>query len=134
MVEPSHKHLSIKTQCELLSISRSGWHDDPKCEAPLTLKVMRLIDEQYLFTPYYGSRQMARLVGRQRFAVERHRVRQLMSLMGLHAIIRNRARASLTRPIGIIQYLLPNLAIQKANQVWCTDITYIPINLDFCFW
>jgi hypothetical protein len=86
MIEPSHKQLSIKTQCRLLSISRSGWYYDPKGESPLNLKLMRLIDEQYLLTPYDGSRQMARWLRRQGYRVGRHRVRRLMALMGLHAI------------------------------------------------
>ena len=64
MVESSNTQLSLKTQCQLLSISRSGWYYDPKGESPLTLKLMRLIDEQFLATPYYGSRQMARWVWR----------------------------------------------------------------------
>ena len=59
MIEPSHQQLSIKTQCRLLSISRSGWYYDPKGENPLNLKQVRLSDEQFLATPYYGSRQRA---------------------------------------------------------------------------
>jgi len=65
MVEPSHDHLSIKTQCHLLSISRSGWYYEAKGKPPLNLKLMRLIDKQFLLTPYYGSRQMARWLKRQ---------------------------------------------------------------------
>jgi hypothetical protein len=65
MVGPSNAQLSIKTPCHLLSISRSGWDYDPKGEPPLNLKLMRLIDEPFLATPYYGSRQMARWVRRQ---------------------------------------------------------------------
>ena len=65
MVDPSHTHLSLQTQYQLLSISRAGWDDDPKGESPLTLTLMCLIDEQFLATPCYGSRQMARWVWRQ---------------------------------------------------------------------
>lgn len=133
MVEPSHKHLSIKTQCQLLSISRSGWYYDPKGEAPLNLKLMRLIDEQYLLTPYYGSRQMARWVRRQGYAVGRHRVRRLMALMGLQAIYQEPRTSQPHPPHRIYPYLLRNLVIQKANQVWCTDITYIPIKRGFLY-
>jgi len=64
MVEPSNKQLSIQTQCQLLSISRSGWYYESKGESPLNLTLMRLIDKQFLATPYYGSRQMARWVRR----------------------------------------------------------------------
>ncbi len=86
MVEPSSDKLSIRVQCGLLSISRSGWYYDPKGQTPLNLKLMRLIDEQFLLTPYYGSRQMARHLRRQGYCVGRHRVRRLMRIMGLRAI------------------------------------------------
>ena len=69
MVEPSNDNLSIRVQCRLLTISRSGWYYDPKGEHPLNLRLMRLIDEQFLLTPYYGSRQMARHLRRQGYCV-----------------------------------------------------------------
>jgi len=122
MVEPSNAQLSVTAQCRLLSISRSGWYYEPKGHTPLNLKLMRLIDEQFLLTPYYGSRQMARWLRRQGHGVGRHRVRRLMALMGLHAIYQE-PRTSQPHPHHrIYPYLLRNLAIQKANQVWCADI------------
>ncbi len=83
MIEPSNDNLSIAAQCHLLSISRSGLYYKKKGESPLNLKLMRLIDEQYLQTPYYGSRQMARHLRREGYCVGRHRIRRLMRLMGL---------------------------------------------------
>jgi len=65
MIEPDHKHLTLAVQCRLLSISRSGFYYQPKGETPLNLKLMRLIDEQFLKTPFYGSRQMARYLSRE---------------------------------------------------------------------
>ncbi len=65
MVEASNTPLSITTQCQLLSISRSGWYYDPNEESPLNLQLMRFIDAQFVVTPYYGSRQMARWLRRQ---------------------------------------------------------------------
>lgn len=133
MVEPSNDNLSIKTQCALLSISRSGWYYDPKGEPPLNLKLMRLIDEQFLATPYYGSRQMARHLRRQGYCVGRHRVRRLMRQMGIEAIYQ-KPRTSDPHPgHKTYPYLLRNLAVTKANQVWCTDITYIPIKRGFLY-
>jgi putative transposase len=73
MIEPSNDNLSIAAQCHLLSISRSGLYYKKKGESPLNLKLMRLIDEQYLDTPYYGSRQMARHLRRDGYCVGRHR-------------------------------------------------------------
>ena len=133
MVEPSNKQLSIQTQCQLLSISRSGWYYESKGESPLNLTLMRLMDEQFLATPYYGSRQMARWVRRQGYEVGRHRVRRLMAVMGLHAIYQA-PRTSAPHPQHrIYPYLLRNLAITRANQVWCTDITYLPIKRGFLY-
>lgn len=74
MVEPSNTKLSIVGQCNLLSISRSRYYYSPKDLDPLTLKLMRLIDEQHLKAPFYGSRQMARHLNRQGYCVGRHRV------------------------------------------------------------
>ena len=133
MVEPSHPDLSLVTQCRLLSISRSGWYAVPKGEPALNLKLMRLIDKQFLATPYYGSRQMARWLKRQGYGVGRHRVRRLMRLMGLRAIYQE-PRTSQPHPQHTIYpYLLRNLAVTRANQVWCTDITYIPIKRGFLY-
>ncbi len=92
---------------------------------------MRLIDEQFLATPYYGSRQMVRWLRRQGYGVGRHRVRRLMRLMGLHAIFQE-PRTSQSHPQHrIYPYLLRNLAVQKANQVWCVEMTYILIKRGF---
>ena len=133
MIEPANKHLSITTQCQLLSLSRSGWYYEPKGETPLNLKLMRLIDEQYLLTPYYGSRQMACWFKRQGYTVGRHRVRRLMRQMGLRALYQD-PRTSQPHPQHrIYPYLLRNLAVTRANQVWGTDLTYIPIKRGFLY-
>jgi len=133
MIEPSNDNLSIQTQCRLLSISRSGWYYAPKGEPPLNLKLMRLIDEQFLLTPYYGSRQMARHLRRQTYCVGRHRVRRLMRLMGIEAIYQKPRTSDPYPDHKIYPYLLRNLVITKPNQVWCTDITYIPIKRGFLY-
>ncbi len=133
MVEPSNDNLSIKAQCALLSISRSGWYYDPKGEPPLNLKLMRMIDEQFLVTPYYGSLQMARYLRRNGYCVGRGRVRRLMRLMGIEAIYQKPRTSDPHPKHKIYPYLLRNLAVTKANQVWCTDITYIPIKRGFLY-
>ncbi len=129
MVEPANKQLSITTQCQLLSISRSGWYYEPKGATPLNLKLMQLIDEQFLATPYYGSCQMARWLRRQGQNVGRHRVRRLM---GLHAIYQEPRTSQPHLQHRIYPYLLRNLAVTRANQVWCTDITYRAPSLRTC--
>ncbi len=86
MVDLHHPRLSIARQCTLVSISRSSFYYEGKGESPLNLELMHLIDEQYLETPWYGSRQMARHLRRLGYCVGRKRVRRLMRLMGLQAI------------------------------------------------
>ena len=86
MIEPGHPRLSIVRQCALASISRSSFYRKPTAENEETLRLMRLIDEQFLETPWYGSRQMARHLRRQGWRIGRHRVRRLMLKMGLAPI------------------------------------------------
>ncbi len=94
---------------------------------------MGLIDKQFLDTPYYGSRQMARYLRRLGYCVGRHRVRRLMRTMGLRAIYQE-PRTSQPHPDHkVYPYLLRNLAVKQPNQVWCTDITYIPIKRGFLY-
>ena len=127
MIDPDHPRLSIVRQCELASISRSSFYREPTAENEATLRLMRLIDEQFLETPWYGSRQMARHLRRNCWCVGRHRVRRLMSKMGL-APIYQRPKTSEPHPTHRIwPYLLRHLTIDRPNQVWCADVTYIPM-------
>ncbi|TDG02888.1 transposase, partial [Paracraurococcus ruber] len=79
MIEPDHPQLSVVRQCELVSISRSGFYHQPAGETVLNLELMRLIDAQFLETPWYGSRQMARHLQREGYTVGRKRIRRLMA-------------------------------------------------------
>jgi putative transposase len=133
MIDPANKNLSIVCQCRLLKLSRSGWYYKPKEESSFNLSLMRMIDEQFLATPYYGSRQMARRLRRSGYQVSRKRVRRLMRLMGLKAIYQA-PRTSLPHPEHkVYPYLLKELTISRPNQVWCSDITYIPIKRGFLY-
>jgi putative transposase len=86
LIEPEHPRLSVRRQCELLGVNRSGLYYEPAVETPANLRLMRMIDEQYLKTPFYGSRRMAAWLAREGEGVNRKRVRRLMALMGLEAI------------------------------------------------
>ena len=131
MIEPEHPRLSVARQCELISISRSGFYYRPARETPLNLALMRLIDEQFLETPWYGSRQMARHLRREGYTVGRKRVRRLMARMGLEPIYQ-RPRTTVSHPgHRIYPYLLRDMVIDRPNQVWCSDITYIPMQRGF---
>ena len=133
MVDVDHPRLSTVRQCELVQISRSSFYYQPKGESEENLELMRRIDEQFLDTPWYGSRQMARYLRRQGYPVCRKRVRRLMRQMGLVAIYQV-PRTSKPHPEHrIYPYLLSGLCIDRPNQVWCADITYIPMSRGFLY-
>jgi len=123
-----HCSLSIRRQCELLGLNRSSWYYEPAGESAENLQWMRRIDEQYLATPYYGSRKMAEL-----FGVNRKRIQRLMRLMGLEAIY---PKPRLTQRVAehrIYPYLLRNVEVVRADQVWSSDITYVPMPTGFMY-
>jgi putative transposase len=133
MIEPDHPRLSISRQCKLVSIARSSFYFTGKGESSLNLELMRIIDEQFLDTPWYGARQMARFLRRKKYSVGRKRIRRLMRKMGLAAIYRA-PRTSKPHPDHqIYPYLLRDLTIDQPNQVWCSDITFIPMHRGFLY-
>ena len=133
MIEADHRRLSVARQCALVSISSSAFYYRPAGETPLNLALMRLIDEVFLETPWYGSRQMARHLRRQGYTVGRKRVRRLMARMGLAAIYQQ-PRTTVPHPEHrTYPYLLRGLRIERPDQVWCSDITYIPMRRGFLY-
>ena len=133
MVAPEHSRLSIVRQCSLLSISRSGRYYQRRGENEETLSLMRQIDEIFLECPYYGSRQMMRHLRRLGHEVGRKRVSGLMAKMGLQAIYQKPNTSKPNPAHRVYPYLLRDLAIDRPNQVWCTDITYIPMRRGFLY-
>ena len=133
MVEAEHPQLSIVRQCELLSISRSSYYEVGAGESDFNLALMLLIDEQFLQTPWYGSRQMVRHLRRLGHEVGRKLVKRLMATMGLEAVYQ-RPKTTVANPEHKIwPYLLRNKVIDQPNQVWCADITYIPMRHGFLY-
>ena len=133
MIEPGHSDLSVVRQCELLSVGRSGFYYQPVGETAENLALMRLVDAQFLDTPWYGSRQMARHLRREGHLVGRKRVRRLMTLMGL-APIYQRPRTTVPNPEHRVwPYLLRDVVVDRPNQVWAMDITYIPMRRGFLY-
>jgi putative transposase len=133
LVEPKHPGLSISRQCALLDLSRSSWYHEALGESAMNLVLMRLIDEQFLETPYYGARQMARYLRRRGYWVSRKRARRLMQKMGLTAIYQ-KPRTSKPHPQHkIYPYLLKGMDITHSNEVWCADVTYIPMRQGFLY-
>jgi len=123
----------VASQCKLLDISRSGLYYKPKGISGEDLNFMKLIDRQYLITPFYGSRKIAAWLKSQNYNINRKRARRLMRLIGLKAIYR-RPRTSKPAPgHKIYPYLLGGLKITRPNQVWAADITYIPMAKGFLY-
>jgi len=125
--------LSVRRQCKLLSLVRSGLYYSPKGESAENLKFMVIIDKQFLETPWYGARQMARHMQRQDHKCGRHRVRRLMRLMRLVPIYQVPNTSKKHPQHKVYPYLLRGMKIDRPNQVWCTDITYIPMRRGFLY-
>ena len=133
VVDREHPSLSVVRQCKLLYISRSGLYYQPKGISEEDLTLMKLIDRQYLATPFYGARKIAAWLKSQGRQVNRKRVRRLMRLMGIKAIYR-RPRTSTPAPgHKIYPYLIGGMEITRPNQVWAADITYIPMARGFLY-
>jgi putative transposase len=132
MVSKDHK-LSVRRQCALLTLARSTLYYQPKGESAENLRFMEIIDKQFLETPWYGSRQMARYMKRNNHKCGRHRVRRLMRLMRLVPIYQEPNTSKKHPQRKIWPYLLRNIVIGRPNQVWCADITYIPMQRGFLY-
>lgn len=133
MIDPDHQRLSIRRQCELVSISRASFYRQPAAESPENLELMRIIDEAFMEMPWYGSRQMARHLRRQGWCVGRKRVRRLMRKIGLSPIYQVPKTSAPHPQHRIYPYLLRHLAIERPDQVWCADVTYIPMRRGFLY-
>lgn len=133
LVSSEDGRLSVVRQCELVGISRSSHYYTPVGESAEPLDLMGRIDGQYLKTPWYGSRQMARHLRREGVCVGRTRVRRLMRLLGLAAIYQKPRTSIPNTEHRVYPYLLGGLAIDRPNRVWCADITYIPMHRGFLY-
>jgi len=133
MIRRGHPDLSLSRQCRLLTISRSSFYYAPKGESLENLALMRTLDALFLKYPFYGSRQMVRQLRREGVRVGRHRVRRLMRLMGLAAIYQTPRTSEPHPEHRVYPYLLKGLAIERPDQVWCADITYIPVSRGFLY-
>ena len=133
MVERGHAEISVRRQCELLGVNRSGLYYEPVGESEENLALMRLLDEQFTRTPFYGSRRMTEWLATVGHAVNRKRVSRLMELLGIEAVY---PKPKLSQPgegHRIYPYLLRGTTVERVNQVWSTDITYIRMAQGFVY-
>ena len=133
LTDRQHRHLSIVRQCQLMGVSRSSLYYRPKGTPLGDLSLMQAMDRQYLETPFYGSRRMKASLERQGMPVSRRRVQRLMRLMGLRAIYRQPRTSQPAAGRWVYPYLLRDLTITRANQVWAADITYLPMARGFLY-
>jgi putative transposase len=133
LVERGYPKISVRRQCELLGIHRSGLYYEPVGESEENLQLMRLLDEQYTRTPFYGSRKMTEWLTSQGHEVNRKRVSRLMGQLGIQAVY---PKPKLSQPAEghrIYPYLLRGATVDRVNQVWSTDITYIRMAQGFLY-
>ena len=133
MIDRDHDQLSLVRQCALLDVSRASLYYQPTPQRTEELELMVLMDRQYLKTPFYGSRRMKAWLRGQGHQVNRKRVRRLMRLMGLEAIYRHPNTSKPTPGHRVYPYLLKEVKIDRVNQVWSADITYIPMARGFLY-
>lgn len=142
MINPNHRKISVRRQCDLLGLNRSSFYYKPKTgpeklnnstrdinspvrETEMNLKIMTRIDALYMDYPFYGSRNMTVILNREGYNVNRKRIQRLMRLMGIQAIYPKPRLSIGGKGHKIYPYLLKNLSIDRPNYVWCADITYI---------
>lgn len=133
MIEPDHPSLSIRRQCELLSLPRSSYYFQPQTESPRNLELMKLMDRIHLERPFFGSRQMTSFLKRQGQRVNRKRIRRLMKLMRIEAVYPKPKTTRSETSHKVYPYLLRDMKIERVNQVWSSDITYIPLRNGFLY-
>jgi putative transposase len=133
MIESEHPVLSVRRQCDLLGLARSGLYYEPQGESPENLALLRRIDEAYTAWPFYGVRKMTAHLAREGQAVNVKRVRRLLRLMGLEAIYPRKRLRVPGEGHKRYPYLLRGVEIVRPDQVWSADITYLRLRRGFLY-
>ena len=132
MIDPSHE-LPVKRQCELLALARSTAYYQPRAVSERDLALQRRLDELHLAHPFFGARKLAELLRREGHEIGRKHVGTLMARLGIEALYRKPRTSVPGKGHKVYPYLLRELAIERPNQVWCADITYIPLARGFAY-
>lgn len=132
-MEPAHPQFSLRRQCQLLGLNRSTLYYQPAGESAFNLYLMRLIDEQYTRTPFYGWPRMTAVLQRRGLLVNHKRVQRLMQTMGLQAIYPKPRTTQPGPEHTLYPYLLRDMEITQPSQVWCADITYVRMAHGFMY-
>jgi len=132
-VDREHKHLSMKEQCQLLEVNRSMLYYKPVGPSAETLDLLKVIDRLFTDAPFLGARRLREMLRRQGYKVSRKRVRRLMRVLGIEAIYPRPRTTIPNTEHKVFPYLLKDLDIDRPNQVWASDITYIPMRKGFLY-
>lgn len=134
-IQPTHPQLSIQQQCELIGLSRSSYYRAGVVEQENSenLEIMKIIDREYTDHPFYGTRKMRDVLRRKGYKINRKRVQRLMRKMGIQSIAPKPNTSKANPENKVYPYLLRNFNVNIPNQVWCSDITYIPLAGGFVY-
>ena len=127
------REVTVKRQAQLLDVSRASVYYRPRPVSERDLKLMRRLDELHLEAPFYGARKLAAVLRREGHAIGRRHVGTLMRRMGIEAMYRRPRTSIPARGASIYPYLLENVAIERPNQVWASDLTYLPMAHGFLY-
>ena len=133
MVDKKHAQISVRQQCRLLNIARSGLYYEPITESKVNLELLKKLDEQYMRTPYYGSPKFLNWLQSEGYDINIKRVKRLMRVLGISAIYQKPNTSRKDKEHKIYPYLLKNMEINAPNQVWCSDITYLRMKGGFMY-
>jgi putative transposase len=133
LIDPDNPHLSIRRQCELLDLNRSSYYLAPAVESEANSRRMRLIDRQFLETPFSGSRRMTACLERSGEEVNRERVQRLMAVMGLEPLFPKPRTTTAAPGARVYPYLFRDRVLTHADEVWSSDITYVPMRHGFMY-
>src|SRR4051812_39670485 len=133
LVEREATALPVSRQCRLMAVSRASVYRRPAGISAEDCTIMTLLDRQYLARPYYGSRRMAAWLATQGHVVNRKRVQRLMRLAGLGAVYQPPKTSKPAIAPKIFPHLLGGVSVGRVNQVWCADVTYIPMARGFLY-
>jgi putative transposase len=133
MVQPDNQRLSVRRQCDLFRLSRSGYYYEPVPVSREDLALMKRIDRLYTASPCFGSRQLTSALRNEGWVVNRKRVQRIMRTMGLEAMVPGPHTSRPHPEHPVYPYLLRGLAVTRPDQVWCSDITYIPLSQGFAY-
>jgi putative transposase len=133
LIEPERSQITVARQCELLGLPRASYYYEPQPETAENMSLMRLLDEQYLRTPFYGVRRMTHWLRGQGYEVNVKHARRLLRTMGLEAIYPKRRTSVPSEENKVFPYLLREVKVAHPNQVWATDITYIRLARGFVY-